>query len=164
MFHGCRMQWASGAALKSTIALEVGTGAHRFGMYGCKVYGTATHNVTDGVKVVAAVNDLEIVGCRMVASATAANGLIHFTAAALNLLIEDCTLYNTHTSSTSTIRFDNVAADGMISHVRSGTKNDGTASAQGITYAGTNVLVVQNECYSVDEPRASGILNPAAGT
>lgn len=160
---GCRMQWASGASNKATIACEVGAAAHRFKMLGCEVYGTATHNVTNGVLIDGAADAVKILGCIMTASATAANGLIHVSAAATNLVFGDLILHNSMTSSTSTICFDDVACTGMCVRVASATENDGTASAQGITF-GTAATIKCIECYDVDESQKSGILNPAAAT
>lgn len=161
-FHNCDIEVASGASNKATIALELGAGADRFEVIGNVFRGTATHNVTDGVKVVSAVTGGRILQNEMVFSATAGNGNIHVTAAALNLKVGDNVLYNTHTASTATIALDNVAMDGIFYRNISGTKNDGTANAQGIVVAGASVLCVFSENYSVDEKAKSGVLNPAA--
>ena len=112
----CDIQVASGATAKSTIAIEAGTGAEKFVLAGCRLFGTATHNVTDGVKVVGAISDWTIRDNRMIFSATADNGNIHVTAAALNGHITGNELYNTHTSSTACIKFDDVASDGICSY------------------------------------------------
>lgn len=162
VIRDCDIEVASGATAKATIALEIGTGAHRFFLTGCHFRGTATHNVTDGVKIVGAVDQVRISDCVMSFSATAGNGLIHVTAAATNLNIRDCELYNTHTASTATIALDNVASDGLITRVSSATLNDGVAASQGIVVAGANCLVRCNQCYSVDEKAKSGVLNPGA--
>lgn len=162
---GCYVSWAAGAALKSTIGLEVGSAATDFHFEDNYVTGTATHNVTDGIKVVGATvpSRLYIARNKMMASATAANGLIHVTVAALNCYIGYNTIYNTHTSSTACVAIDDVASDGIAEYNSFGTKNDGTASAQGLTQ-GTGSLWVANQNYDCDEPKKSGILNPAAAT
>lgn len=141
-FHDCDFRVASGAALKATIALEVGTGADQFKLLGTRWKGTATHNVTDGVKIVAAITDFEIVGNKMEFSATAGNGNIHITAAALNGFVAQNDLYNTHTSSTACIALDDVASDGTMSYNNVATTvGTGTApAAAGIVLAGTNTL------------------------
>lgn len=159
----CDIEVASGATAKATIAIEVGTGAARFRLASCRLRGTATHNVTDGVKVVAAVDGVVIENCTMQFSATAANGLIHVTAAATNLTFRDLDLYNTHTSSTATITLDDTACDGHAIRVYSAVKTDGTATAEGITF-GTAALVQCNQCYTVDNGQANGILSPAVET
>jgi len=157
------IQVASGASNKATIAIEVGSAATDCTISRNWVYGTATHNVTDGIKVVGGTvpSRLRIFDNEMVASATAANGLIHVTVAALEMVIRDNIIYNTHTSSTACIVFDNVACDGIVVRNYLGTKNDGTASAQGITF-GAGALVVCGENYSIDEAKKSAVLAPAA--
>lgn len=155
----CDIEVASGAALKAAIALEVGVGANKFKLLRNYFRGTSTHNVTDGVKVVAAVEDLLIQGNLMHFSATAANGNIHVTAAALRLAMIQNWLTNDHTASTACIAIDAVAATGIISDCRVATINNGVATAQGITL-GAGCLVRAFESYSSDEPVKSGILTP----
>jgi len=164
-FQNCEFEVASGATAKAAIALEIGAGAHRCRIVSCVFRGTATHNVTDCIKITGAVDQVAIVGCEMVASATAGNGLIHVTAAATNLKILGNYIYNTMTSSTSAITIDDVACDGIIADNYCGVKNNGTAASQGIVFAGTtnpNVVCFQN--YTSDEKQKSGVLSPAAAT
>jgi len=156
----CDVEVASGAALKATIALEVGTGADRMTIAGNVFRGTATHNVTDGVKVVAALDQVRICDNEMVFSATAANGLVHFTAAATNAKVMRNLMYNTHTASTACLVVDAVAADGVFSDNRYATVNNGTAASQGATF-GAGSLIRNFECYSADEANKSGALAPA---
>lgn len=163
ILHGCDIEVASGAAAKAAIAIEIGTAAHRCQIIGNIIRGTATHNVTDGIKLVGAApaSDVRIIGNEMIASATAGNGLIHVTVANLGLRIIGNIIYNTHTASTACIAVDAVAADGLFARNLLGTKNDGTATAQGITF-GAGALVVCAENYSVDEAVKSGVLTPTA--
>lgn len=161
--HGCDIEVASGASAKATIALEVGTGANSFKLVNCRVRGTNTHNVTDGVKVVAAVTDLYIADNWMHFSATAGNGNIHLTAAALRCLFLRNFLFNDHTASTACIAIDAVAATGMAVDNRYATINDGTASAQGMVQ-GAGSLIRSFQSLSCDEPIKSGILAPAVAT
>lgn len=167
---GCRIvgnyiSLASGAALKATIGIEVGSAATDCTIAGNYVTGTATHNVTDGIKVVGATvpSRLSIVGNTMIASATAGNGLVHLTVAALNVLIQGNIIYNTHTASTACIAVDAVAADGVIADNYVGTKNNGTATAQGIVFGAGGLFVCFNN-FSDDQPILSGILTPVAAT
>jgi hypothetical protein len=163
--QGNVIEVASGATAKATIAVEVGSAALDCTIQGNYFYGTATHNVTDGIKVVGATvpSRLRIIGNEMQFSATAANGLIHVTVAALQLSFLNNILYNTHTSSSATIAVDNVAADGVFAGNCSGVMNNGTVTAQGIVFAGTaTVKCFQN--FTTDEPRVSGTLTPVAGT
>lgn len=161
----CYISWASGAALKSTIGITVGSGAHDFRFLRNYVTGTETHNVTDGIKVIGATPParLYIAGNRMIASATAANGLIHITVASLRGYIGWNTIYNTHTSSTACIAIDDVASDGLAEYNNMGTKNNGTASSQGLTF-GTSALWMGIQNFCVDEVKKSGILAPTAAT
>lgn len=164
-FINCEFEVASGASNKSTIALEIGTGANRCKILGCTFRGTATHNVTDGIKVAGAVDQIEIANNVMVFSATAGNGLIHVTAAATNMKIYGNILHNTHTSSTACIKLDDVASTGFLVQNYSANENDGTASAQGVVFAGTtNCTVKCAECYSADEKGKNSILGPAVNT
>lgn len=160
---GCNVQVASGASNKATIAIEIGSGATECQIVGNRFRGTETHNVTDLIKVVGATtpDDLFIAENDILASATAANGLIHVTVAAKRVHLLRNRLYNTHTSSTAAIAVDNVAADGVIEENYVYVMNDGTAASQGIVFAGTATMKCsQNFC--TDEPRKSGVLAPAA--
>ncbi len=162
---GCDIEVASGATAKATIALELGAGADRFYLGGNVFRGTATHNATDGVKIVAAVNDIRIAGNEMVFSATAGNGLVHFTAAALGLKIRDNLIYNTHTASSVALLFDNVAADGFVMDNRVGCINTGaiTSGTVGIAF-GANTLVLFFQNFAANDKGTSGVLKPAVDT
>lgn len=159
---GCDIETASGASNKATIVLEVGSAALRCSIVGNRFRGTETHNSTDGIKVVGATtpDDLCIADNEMVFSATAANGLVNVTVAAKRVKILRNVMYNTHTSSTACVAVGNVAADGIIVGNVFGTKNDGTANAQGVTF-GASALFVCGENYSVDEAKKSGVITPA---
>lgn len=159
----CDIEVASGAALKATIAIEVGAGANRFELVGNVLRGTNTHNVTDGVKVVAAVDQVRIAGNEMSFSATAGNGLVHFTAAALNTKVLGNFMYNTHTASTASLVYDAVAVDGIAADNYFGILANGTASSTGVTFGvGSLIKAFQNFCS--DEPQKSGILSPGPAT
>lgn len=162
---GNYIQLASGASNKATIGIEVGSAATDCQILDNFVVGTATHNVTDGILAAGATvpSGLTICRNRMIASATAANGLVRISVAALNLLIEDNAIYNTHTASTSCITVGNVAADGVIRNNHLATINDGTVTAQGLVL-GAAALVRCFNNQSCDEPIKSGVLTPAAAT
>lgn len=162
-FSGCELEVASGASNKATIVLEVGSAATGFRFTNNYLHGTATHNVTDGIKFVGATvpSRFIIANNLMTASATAANGLINVTVAALNNFILNNTIYNTHTASTSCITLADVATNGLCAGNVLGTINDGTAAAQGITN-GTASLWKFAQNFSVDEAQKSGVLAPAA--
>lgn len=158
----CDVVLASGASNKATIGIELGDAAADARIYGNRFIGTATHNVTDGILVAHAnASRVEIRGNTMVASATAANGLIRVSGAALGLVITDNVIQNTHTSSTACIAFGNVACSGVCARNMLATENNGVASAQGVTF-GAAALIRAFENYSSDEPVKSGVLAPAA--
>lgn len=161
---GCDIEVASGAALKATIAVEVGTGGTRAEIVGNRFRGSATHNVTDGVLVAAAVDGVRICDNEMIFSATAANGNVRVAAvAATNLTIARNLLFNTHTASTACIAFGAAASTGLMFSNMMATINDGTVTAQGVTF-GAGCLVRAFENYSCDEPAKSGVLTPGAAT
>lgn len=160
---GCNVQLASGASNKATIGVEIGSGATEAQIVGNYFRGTATHNVTDGIKVVGATtpDDLKVVGNTMIASATAANGLIRVTVAAKRCYIAGNRVQNTHTDSTAAITIGNVAASGIVEDNRLGVEAD--AADYGLSIGGAN------ECrffenYGTDEDDASGNLTPAGAT
>lgn len=157
---GCVVRVASGAALKATIAMSLS--AANATVTGCKFFGSTGHNVTDGILIDTAVDQIEISDCDMRFSATAANGCIRVTAAATGLLFRDLVLYNTHTSSTATLALGDVACDGIAVRVKSGTKNnDGAKTTQGITW-GTAALVQAHDCTCSDARADSAVTSPAA--
>lgn len=159
-FMDNEIQVASGASNKATIAMELGTGADGAVIAYNWWYGTATHNVTDGLKIVAALDRVRVLNNHMDFSATAANGNIHVTAAATKLAIGGNICQNDHTASTATIAVDAVAATGMIWDCYGSTINNGTAASQGITL-GAGCLMRCFQSFSSDEPVKSGALNPA---
>jgi hypothetical protein len=161
--HNNDIEVASGATNKATIALEVGAGADRFELIGNVFRGTATHNATDGVKVVSTVDQIRIEDNEMSFSATAANGLIHLTAAATSVKVLRNYLDNTMTSSTSTITVDTAtAATGVFANNYCAILADGTANATGILFPGSPSATIKCfENYTSDEPRKSGVLSPA---
>lgn len=161
LLEDCDIEVASDATAKAAIAIEIGSGATHCTIRGNYLYGTETHNVTDGIKVVGGTvpSDLKICGNVMLASATAANGLVHVTVAAKRVMIMGNTIYNTHTASTACVAVDAVAADGVIAYNNVATVNNGAASGQGITLgAGALFRAFQN--FSSDEPVKSGVLAP----
>jgi len=156
-------QVASGASNKATIAFEVGSGADGTTIAGNFWYGTATHNVTDGLKVVAAVDRFRLLNNHMDFSATAANGCVHFTAAATKVAVGGNFVQNDHTASTAAIAVDAVASTGMAWDNYTSTINNGTVTSQGITI-GAGCLWRLFQSFSCDEPIKSGALNFAAAT
>lgn len=160
------IQTASGATAKAAIAIEVGSGALFTTINDNYIYGTATHNSTDIIKLVGSTvpSNFTMSGNKGIASITAGNGFVHVTVAALNCLIENNTLYNTHTASTACIAIDDVAADGMICYNNMGVLNDGTASAEGLVFAGSTDLFKCFQNFCSDEKNKSGLLSPGAAS
>lgn len=163
LFDSCEFEVASGATAKAAIALEIGSGGDRCRITNSLFRGTATHNVTDGIKVIAAVNDVSIIGNQMVFSATAANGNIHFTAAALSSVVHGNLMVNTHTASSACLVYDDVAVTGIASYNVFSVLNNGTAASQGVTF-GTAALIRAFQNFCSDEPQKSGVLAPGAAT
>jgi len=135
----CDVELASGAALKATIGIEAGAGATRFSFDNNKVRGTATHNVTDGVLVAAAVDGVNISDNFMMASATAANGLVRFSAAATGIRFSNNTIINTMTSSVVAAALGSAAVTGsvernLLGHEAVATITSGT---NGVSFSGT---------------------------
>jgi len=161
----CDIETASGASNKATIAIEIGSGAHRNTISGNVIRGTATHNSTDVIKVVGATppTQLRIEDNEIVCSATAANGMIHITVAATELKVFRNYMYNTMTSSTACIAVDAVAADGFFADNYTAVLNNGTASSQGLTF-GAGSLIKCSQNYCDDEPNKSAILAPTAAS
>src|SRR5262249_54843197 len=145
--------------------LEVGTSADRTRIWGNKFRGAAGTTSTDVVKVAGVCDQAEIVGNRMLCGATAANGLVHVTAAATNILIADNYAYATGASSTATIKIDDVASDGFLVNNLVAVTNNGTGNAQGVVFAGTSTTTVKAaQNFSDDETGKNAVLSPAVST
>lgn len=162
LFAGNRIQVASGASNKAAIAFEVGTGADRFRWLSNRAYGT-TNAITNGLKIVAAVTDMEVGNSVFQYAVTEVGGLIHVTAAAINMYFHDLDIYNTVASGTAGIVLDDVACDGHYVRVYQAMKNDGTATDQGVIF-GSGALVQCNQVYVVDSAKKNGILSPVVET
>jgi hypothetical protein len=164
-FYGNDIEVASGAALKATIALEVGIGANRFELVGNIFRGTATHNVTNGVLVAAAVDQVRIEDNEMIFSATAANGCVNITAAATALKVLRNYIYNTHTTSTAGITMANVVVDGICAENAIGVTATGaqTSNTTGIN-TGAAVTVKFFDNLICNDGRSSGLLQPTVDT
>lgn len=161
VLDNCDITVSSGASLDAAIAIELGTGSARARITNNVIRGTTA--VTDGIKIVAAVDGIAILNNEMIFPATEINGQIHITAAATNLKIGYNQMANTVASSTACIVVDNVAATGMFYYNNYSTLNDGTVTAQGAIF-GAGALIRSFQCFSCDEPKKSGTLTPAAGT
>lgn len=159
---GNYIEVASGAALKSTIAIEVGSGATDTTISANYITGTETHNVTDCIKLVGATvpSRFTMTDNIVMASATAANGLLHITVAAKRCLIMRNTFYNTHTASTACVAVDAVAADGILQTNYYGILTDGVAASTGVTFGAGSLFKSFNN-QTCDEPNKSGVLAPA---
>lgn len=159
----CEFDVADSDAAAALIAISVGAAGTHFQFTRNFMHGEATAGITDGLLIDGATNNTYIAGNRMMASASASNGLIRVSAAATELVIVGNIIANTETASTACIAFGNAANTGICAYNVLSTLNDGTASAQGVTF-GAASLVRAFENYSSDEPKLSGILAPAAAT
>ncbi len=163
--YGCDIEVASGASAKATIALEVGAGATRFDFTGNVVRGTATHNVTNGINIVAAVDGVKIADNEMIFAATALNGQINVAAAATNLKILRNVAQNTVTQAALVyfVMVASVISTGVIADNRVAVDSSGLVANQGFAL-GAASLVRFAENYVSDEALKTGTLVPAAGS
>lgn len=161
--YNCDIEVASGASNKATIALELGTAADRFDVSNNVFRGTATHNVTDGILIAGVSSNGRISDNEMVFSATAANGNIRVSAAALGLKILRNIMYNTHTASTACFAVGAVAADGLLADNYAGTVNNGTNANQNFIL-GATCLIRCFQNFGTDEPRTTGVVIPGTPT
>lgn len=164
VFDSCEMESASGASNYAAIGLEFSTGAARGKVMNCRVRGVTATGASNFIKIAGTAQDgIQILDTDIVAPGHATTGLIQVANAATGLLFRDLTLYNTVASSTCTVCLDDFASDGFFVRVHSMCKNNGTATAQGITF-GSSTLVGTSQCFEVDEVKKNSILSPAVGT
>lgn len=159
--RGCFWRWAQAAALKATTAMTIGA-AMDVEIADNIVKGTATHNVTNGILVSGVATGLRIVRNHMRASATAANGLINVTGAALDILIADNVLANSHTASTSVVTLGAAASSGEIARNMCSTLG-GAAASTGIVPGATSLCRLF-ENYVSNGDRETGILTGTPAT
>ena len=162
--YGCDVETSSGAALKAAIGIEVGAGAHRFELCNNR-FRSSTDIVTDPVKVVAAVNNVHITDNVMCCAATAGTGIIHATAAVVDIMILRNYLCAIGAASVAAIGVDNVAATGQIAYNTISVLNTGAhVSATTGIFMGANVLIRCGQNFSANDPRVSGLLMPSVDT
>jgi hypothetical protein len=164
VIDNCECESASGTSNYAAIGIEIGTGAARCQLSNLRVRGVTATAASNFIKITGtAQNGIRITGCDIIAPGHATTGLIEVNNACTDLLIADCRLYNTVASSTCTICLDDFASDGFIVGVDSMCKNNGTATAQGITF-GSSTLIAASRTYEVDEVKKNSILSPGVGT
>jgi len=162
---GCEVITTTDATHKATIAVEVGTSAHRTRILNTRFRGVAGTSSTDVLKVAGVADQVEIIGCRFACAATAANGVIHVTAAATNLLIADCICNQTVASGTAAIKIDDVASTGFIVNCDTMVLNNGTVANQGVVFAGVGSTTIStSRTYATDEPGKNSAIAPGAST
>lgn len=158
---------ASGASNICAIAIECGAGSTRTPISQNRIRGSVGNAVTDGIKIVSAVEGIEILGNRMQFAATSANGQIHITAAATGLFIAGNIMYNTVAGGQFNIVTAAVAADGVACDNYLGClKGGGTAPASDGFSVGVGTLIVgfQNFAVGVAIDTGSAALAPAVDT
>lgn len=164
-FNQCEFITTTDSTHKATIVLELSTGSDRARVWGNKFRGAAGTLSTDVVKCAGANDQQEVIGNRFMCGATAANGLIHITGAATNILVADNYAYATGASSTATIKVDDVASDGFLVNNLVAVTNNGTGNTQGVVFAGTTTTTIKAaQNFSDDEAGKNAVLSPAAST
>ena len=162
---GNYMRWSSSAALLATTAVTVGSGALDTVISNNYIVGAAAGVCTDGIILLGATTPDRTVIARNVmhAAATAANGLINVSVAAINILIEGNIIENMTASSSVGILTGAVACDGTCAGNFITVKNTGavTSGTVGIKIgAGTLMGFFQNFC--LNDVNLSGVLKPTA--
>lgn len=157
------LRWATGASNVATIAVEIGSGATDCFVAGNLIRGVGAA-VTNGFNLVGATvpSGFTFVGNNGIAACAAGTGFINVTVAALNILIQENSLYNTTAASTACVLLANVASDGLLIGNSWATTDGGTAPASSGVIFGAASLVrgVQNFC--VTAKAVSGLLSPVA--
>lgn len=164
LLQDCDIETASGASNGAVIGIELGTGADRATLANLRVRGKTYTGAANVVKITGtAQNGIRILNSSFIAPGHTTTGLIQVNCASTDLYFDRLRLYNTIAASTCTICLDDFASDGFFVDVHSADKNNGTATAQGITF-GSSTLVQCSWTYEVDEVKKNSILSPAVGT
>lgn len=160
------MRWSSGASLKATTAITVGSAATDCFIGYNDIYGVAAGICTDGIKLLGATTPdrFKCIGNNFCAAATSANGLINVSVAALAIQIENNKICNLAATSIAGISFANVACTGSCSSNNITVFSTGAVSlgVTGITVGGVANLVGYFQNFTVNDPNKSGFLTPAA--
>lgn len=167
-FVGNFMRWSSGASLKATTAVTVGSGATDFFFGYNDVYGVAAGVCTNGISLIGATTPdrFKCIGNNFAAACTTTNGLINVSVAALAIQIENNKIFNCTAVSVAGIVFANVACTGSCSSNNITVLNATTITqgTTGITVGGTSNLVGFFQNFTVNSANASGLLTPAVDT
>lgn len=164
-FLNCYVDGGVSSILDATIVFNVSTGANQFSFIGNECRGTAATGITQFLKLAAVVDEMKIIGNKIVAFGSSTTvGLIDVSAAVTNLFMAGNTIDQMKTAGTVAVSVANVASTGMICDNYFANLNNGTAAATGIIFAGTNSLIKSYQNFNCDEPNKSGALSPAAAT
>ncbi len=153
----------STTAIAPANVVTVASTALRADISGNKFRGLAASVPTTIITVAGAVTDVNISDNEFNAPAVAATGHINVTGAALGVKFFRNNMYNTAAASTVCMSFAAAVSDGHIADNRFCVLNNGTASAQGVTF-GAGSLVKANQNFCTDQPQLSGILAPGPAT
>lgn len=146
-----------------TNCITLAAGATRADIRDNYFRGLAASVPTNIIVVAGANTDSNISDNVFICPSVAATGHVSVTGAALGLRVLRNRMYNTAAASTVCVSYAAAASDGIIADNYFGVLNNGTASAQGVTFgAGCLVKAFQNFC--TDEPQKSGLLSPVAAT
>lgn len=153
----------STAAIAPANVITLAATALRADISGNKFRGLAASVPTTVITVAGAVTDVSISDNEFNCPAVAATGHINVTGAALGVKFFRNNMYNTAAASTVCMSFAAAASDGQVANNNFCVLNNGTASAQGVTF-GAGSLVKANQNFCSDEPQKSGLLTPVAAT
>ncbi len=158
----CEVVVSTTAIAPANVITVAATGL-RANITGNTFRGLAASVPTSIITVAGAVTDVTISDNEFNCPAVAATGHIGVTGAAIGLKIFRNNMYNTAAASTVCISFAAAVSDGHVADNRFCVLNNGTASAQGVTF-GAGSLVKANQNFCSDQPQLSGILAPGPVT
>lgn len=149
---------AAGGTQLCTTGIEYKAGSHRSQVLDCEIEGAADGGVTDHFLVSAAIDRFRFRRNIGASGPAGANGILRFSAAATNIVVDENALENTLAGANSTAVFVGFAGlTGQFPWNALSVQNNGTASAQGIIVPGNTRA---NQTFTSDEAGKSGALSP----
>lgn len=150
---------AAGGTQNATCGIKVSTGAHRTRIEDNEIWSAPDAATTDHFLVSAAVDRFMFRRNYGSGGPAGANGLLRFSAAATNILVDENFLENTLAGANSTAVFVGFAGlTGQFPWNALSVQNNGTAASQGIIVPGN---ARANQTFTSDEAGKSGALSPA---
>ena len=159
----CRLIFSgAGGTQLCTVGIEYKAGSDRSQVLDCEIEGAADGAVTDHFLVSAAIDRFRFRRNLGSSGPAGANGILRFSAAATNIIVDENTIENTLAGASSTAVFVGFAGlTGQFPWNALSVQNNGTASGQGIIVPGNTRA---NQTYTSDEAGKSGLLSPVAAT